>query len=68
MFLGALCLCHLGVEAGAVVSADQGCPGVYHPVATWVGWLGLVLARAPRCTEVAGQLGHLYHILVPVSW
>lgn len=52
------------MEAGAVVNANKGCPGAYHPVATWVGWLGLVLARGPGLTEVADWLGHLYCILV----
>lgn len=52
-------LCHLGTKAGAIVSADQWCHGVYYPVAALVGWLGLVWARGLELTEVVGQLGNL---------
>lgn len=58
MFQGALCLCHLDVMAGAVGSNDQVYPGVYCPVSTLVGQLGLVWARGLGFTEVADQLGH----------
>ena len=52
-------LCHLGTKAGAIVSADQWCHGVYYPVAALVGWLGLVWARDPGLTEPVGQLRSL---------
>lgn len=45
------------MKAGVVVSADQGCPGVHHLVATLVGWLELMWARGPGLTEVAGEKG-----------
>ena len=47
-----LFLCHLGKVAKAVVSADQGCPGVCHSEAILVGWLGLVWARDLEITGV----------------
>ena len=52
LFRGALFLCHLGKVAKAVVSADQGCPGVCHSEAILVGWLGLVWARDLEITGV----------------
>lgn len=58
MSQGALYLCHLNTKAGAVVSINQGCPGVHCPVAALVGWQGLLWSRGPWITEVAGQLGH----------
>lgn len=52
----ALNLCHIGKMAGAVVSADQGCPGVHYTGATLVGCLGLVWAVGLGLTEVVGLL------------
>lgn len=45
VFQGALWLYHLGVKTGAVVNANQACPGVHHSVAALVGLLGLLWAR-----------------------
>lgn len=52
------CACHLGAKNGAVVGTEQGCLGVYHPVATLMGCLGLMWARSPGFTKVVGWLGH----------
>lgn len=36
---------------------------MYYPLATLIGWLGLVWAKGLELTEVAGQLGHLDYAL-----
>lgn len=45
VFWNVLHLYHLGAKARTIVSANQGGAGVYHPVATLVGWLGLIWGR-----------------------
>lgn len=36
-YSGVLHLCHLAAMAGALVSANQDCPGVHHAGASWLG-------------------------------
>ena len=49
-----LYLCPLGTSARNVVTADQGCPGMWYTWATFVGQLGQVWARSLGLTEVLG--------------
>ena len=50
----------------AVVSADQGFPGIHCTVAALVGRLGMVWARGPGLTEAIGQLRCLDHAPIHV--
>lgn len=56
---GALCLCHFGKMALAVVSADQKYPSIHCTMAALIGCLGMMWARSPGLTEAVGQLGCL---------
>lgn len=51
-----LYLCHFGKMAGAVGSADKGCPSMHCARAALMGQLELVCGRAPVLPEAAGQL------------
>lgn len=55
VFQAALRLCCVGKLAAAVVSTDQGYPGVHYTGATWVGWLGWVWAIGLGLTKVVGH-------------
>lgn len=52
------CVSHIGTKARAMVSTSEGCPAVYHPVATMIRCLWLVWARGLGFTEATGQLGY----------
>lgn len=56
VFWDSLQLCHLGVMAAAVVSADRGCPRVLCAGATLVGQLGLFWTQGPGITEAVDWL------------
>ena len=56
VFWGTLLLCSLGTKAGVIVSTNQERPSVHCPVATLVGFLGLMWAMDPGLTEIACQL------------
>lgn len=56
-------LCNFGEKAGVVVNSNQECPGVYHPVAAFLGWLWLLWARGQGLAEAAGLLGSLDYAL-----
>ena len=56
VFWGTLLLCSLGTKAGVIVSTNQERPSVHCPVATLVGFLGLMWSMDPGLTEIACQL------------
>lgn len=52
------CVSHIGTKARAMVSTNEGCLAVHHPVATLIRCLGLVWARGLGLTEATDQLGY----------